>query len=474
MDDGASFMSNDMDAQDTVGLGIGENLHEPVGMALRPCAAVRRKREASLAIGNAGLFQCVLAPAKRGNFGRRIDNSRNQPVIDMTGMTGHHLDSGNTILLGLVGEHRPIDHIADGIDVLNRCLEPGINLDPAALGHGNARILKPETVCRRMSSNGDKRHISLQRFGITAAGRLNRQRDTILAGLGRLDSGLQAEGQALLFGYGHEFLRDLVIHAGENPRQEFDHLDLGAKARPDGAELQADIAGADDNQLLRHLRQRQRAGRADNPRLVDLDAGKAGSMAPGGDQDPLGGIVSGVGPVGERDLASTVYPGMALKPRDLVLLEQEIDPAGQAADDLVLALHHPCQVKLDISNRDAQRGQSATRRIGVMFGRVEKRLRGNAPDIQTGAAKAVTPVDTGHLHAKLCGPDGGDIAARAGADHDQVECGIAHRALPACIVTLRRGRCRQTPRTRRRGSSIRSLTLARKDTASRPSMIRWS
>ena len=62
MDDRAGFMADDVDPKDTVGLGIGENLHEAVGMALRPRAAVRRKRS-FLAIGDPGLLQRFLALA---------------------------------------------------------------------------------------------------------------------------------------------------------------------------------------------------------------------------------------------------------------------------------------------------------------------------------------------------------------------------------------------------------------------------
>ena len=282
-----------------------------------------------------------------------------------------------------------------------------------------------------MPSDGNKRHVGLQRLGSTATGRLDRQRHAALAGLRRLHGCFQAEGQALLPGDGHEFLRDLVIHARQDTRQEFDDLDLGAEARPDGAEFEPDIAGTDNDQLLRHLRQRQRTGRTDDPRFVDLDPRKARGMATRGDQDPLGLIASGVGPVADHDLAGTLNPRMALKPRDLVLLEKEVDPACQTADDVVFALHHFRQIKLDVSDRDAECRQPAAGGIGVMFGCVEKRLRGNASDIQAGAAKAVPPVDTGHFHAELRGTDGGDIATWAGADHDQVECGLAHLGLPA-------------------------------------------
>ena len=95
-----------------------------------------------------------------------------------------------------------------------------------------------------------------------------------------------------------------------------------------------------------------------------------------------------------------------------------------------------------------------------MFGCVEKRLRGNASDIQAGAAKAVPPVDTGHFHAELRGTDGGDIATGPAP--------ITIRSNAVSLIWVSQldcypatGREGQTPSTRRRGSSISSLILGK-------------
>ena len=62
MDDRTGFVADDVNPEDTVGVGVGENLHKPVGMALRPRAAVRRKRKTSLAIGNPCLLYTSPSP----------------------------------------------------------------------------------------------------------------------------------------------------------------------------------------------------------------------------------------------------------------------------------------------------------------------------------------------------------------------------------------------------------------------------
>ena len=74
---------------------------------------------------------------------------------------------------------------------------------------------------------------------------------------------------ALLGQHALELLGDLAVHAGQDAVEELDDRHLGAEPPPHRAELQPDDAGADDQQLLRHLVQRQRAGRGDDALLVD-------------------------------------------------------------------------------------------------------------------------------------------------------------------------------------------------------------
>src|SRR5262249_62403740 len=95
----------------------------------------------------------------------------------------------------------------------------------------------------------------------------------------------------------------------------------------------------------------------------------------------------------------------------------------------------------------------------VVLGGFEQRLRRDAADVEAGAAERVVAarvfplVDAGGGKPQLRGPDGRDVARRAGADHHHVErlhiSGIS-----------------------RAGSSSASLMLTKNKTASRPSMIR--
>ncbi len=62
---------------------------------------------------------------------------------------------------------------------------------------------------------------------------------------------------------------------------------------------------------------------------------------------------------------------------------------------------------------------------------MQQRLRRYAAHVQTGPAQPVPLFHTGDLHPELSRPNGGDIAARAPADHDEIVAGLWHRVTRA-------------------------------------------
>ena len=117
-------------------------------------------------------------------------------------------------------------------------------------------------------------------------------------------------------------------------------------------------------------------------------------------------------------------PAAALDPVDLVLLEEQLDAAGQPLDDLVLAGVHLLHVEAEVPGRRRVAERQAPflpvlrdlERVRVL----EQRLGRNAAPVQAGAAEHRRALDHGGLQAELRGADRGDVAARPGADHDDV------------------------------------------------------
>src|SRR6202022_2699219 len=83
----------------------------------------------------------------------------------------------------------------------------------------------------------------------------------------------ELERHPLLLEHAAELATYLVVDSRQDAVEELDHDDLGAETAPDRTKLEADHTGADDEQPLRHLGERQRPGGGHDALLVDLDAG---------------------------------------------------------------------------------------------------------------------------------------------------------------------------------------------------------
>ena len=129
------------------------------------------------------------------------------------------------------------------------------------------------------------------------------------------------------------------------------------------------------------------------------------------------------------------------------------------------------------------------------LGGVQQRLRRDAADVEAGAAEGGALLDHRDLHAELRRADGADIAARAGADDDEIvshgslrsldrhgrACPghprlVANRSSKTWMPGTRPGMTEKNHKssTSRAGSSRHSFTRTRNVTASRPSTMRWS
>ena len=126
--------------------------------------------------------------------------------------------------------------------------------------------------------------------------RLERFRRAVLLGLhehailldgraGDFRSGANIE--ALLAEHLVGFLDDVGVHARKNRRHELDDRHLRAEPTPDRSELEADHAAADDDEVLRHFADGQRADVRQHAPLVDLEERQLDRHRAGRDDDVL-------------------------------------------------------------------------------------------------------------------------------------------------------------------------------------------
>jgi hypothetical protein len=111
-----------------------------------------------------------------------------------------------------------------------------------------------------------------------------------------------------------------------------------------------------------------------------------------------------------RPRTSTTLPGLRVpKP----------DALGVLGDDLVLALHHPREVDGETGVADPVLGGVEPREL-IVLGGAEEGLRGDAADVDAGAAEGLVEFDADDGEAELRGADGGDVAPRTAADDADV------------------------------------------------------
>ena len=170
---------------------------------------------------------------------------------------------------------------------------------------------------------------------------------TFARGLDAQDLGAELEDDALLLQDALELLGHLAVEAGRDAVEHLDHGHLRAEPPPHRAELEPDIARADDHQPLWHFGERQRAGGGDDPLLVDGDAGDCRDVGARSDDDALGykRLLAAVW-ARHLDLARSHDPALAAKRLDLVLLEQELHALDVARDTLILEGLHGGEIEL--------------------------------------------------------------------------------------------------------------------------------
>src|SRR6185312_10018648 len=114
---------------------------------------------------------------------------------------------------------------------------------------------------------------------------------------------------------------------------------------------------------------------------------------------------------------------LALDPRDLALVPEELDPLGERFGDLRPARLQGVPVDRHVAD-DAELG--AVPGLVVDLRGAQDRLRRDAGVVQAAAARLVA-LDHGGALSELGGADRGDVTARATPDHDDIEA-LWHRS----------------------------------------------
>ncbi len=175
------FRPHNVASQNLVRFCVRNDFHKTFRRVHRTGAAIRHERELTDLVLNAVFFQIVFRFTDGGNFRESVNNTGNQVVIDMAGLTRQHLGKNNALVLRFVRQHRPDNNVTDRIDTGNICFEMTVRFHAAALIQLNARLFQAKPLRKRLAANGDKNDLGGKLLGSAASGRLNGKLNTFFA-----------------------------------------------------------------------------------------------------------------------------------------------------------------------------------------------------------------------------------------------------------------------------------------------------
>ena len=146
-------------------------------------------------------------------------------------------------------------------------------------------------------------------------------------------------------------LDEVGVAARDQLVEQFDHRHLRPESVVDGRHLQADDPAADHEQPLGDLRQLQRAGRGEDPRVVGRSGDRSRLRARRDDA-----VVERDRPIADADRVRAGQRGDARDHLDLALLREAGEPAGQLLDDRGLPGPQLVQIHLGLAELDAVLG----------------------------------------------------------------------------------------------------------------------
>src|SRR5688572_16974463 len=423
----AGHRTDDVHAEDLVVVGRRDDLAEAGSRFHGAGAATRQERERAGLVRPPALLDLFLGEPDPGDLRRGIDHRRNRLVVHFRNLAGDQLGDHHAFFLALVREHRAAHEIADRPDVRGSRTALVIDSDEATLVDLYTRALAEQILRERPAA--DRHHdlvdfdallaLRVGVFQLHTGGALVRARHLCA------ETNVEPELLEVL----ERFLRYGAIGRRQERIERFEHDHFCTETSPDAAELEADDAGADHAEALRHGVELQRA-----PRIDDLLAVKRQTLQFDGrgacsEHDVLRGqlfllaiLVRELDAVAAQELAVTLQAG------DTGALEEPGNAESRLPDDLRAALLHGREIELDAADLHAVHGELV---LGAMeqLGRFEHRLGWNAARVETGAAEGVGTVlvlplvDAGDLELVLAGADGAGITGGTAADHDHIVLG---------------------------------------------------
>jgi hypothetical protein len=186
----------------------------------------------------------------------------------------------------------------------------------------------------------------------------------------------------------------IAVGARHQPVAQLHDRHRGSQTVVDTGHFETDDSAADHQQALAVLGQLQRTGRVDDARIV-RKAGQPHRLGSGRDDALL--EVDALHAVGGLELEGMRADEFRLAAQHvhLALPGEHVEPVGEPRYHPILPAAQ--LLALDPGRRKHDAARFHCRRILDHLGRVQQRLGGNAPDVETHAAEHRPALDKGHL-----------------------------------------------------------------------------
>ncbi|CDN43100.1 hypothetical protein BN871_CL_00110 [Paenibacillus sp. P22] len=411
-----SFDARDVGAEHEAAVFVGDDFDEAFSSVQGKRASIRREREFADLDVVAFVLGFLLGQADACAFRIGEAYRRHALVVDFARLSADDFSRDAAFIHRFVGKRRTGNDIADSEDMRNVRASFVVDFDKAAVRHLDVDEIKAKLSVRVRTASDRYEQVVGRDFLFLVADRV-RNGDVLVGLLGAFRH--RAGDDVGFFGFElfrHE-LGHVFVEAGQDGIGSFENRHLRAELAVHLAQLDADVAAADDDEALRNLRQRQsaRGGHDASAERECLQLDRTGARRDDAVLEPVARrflIVEDTGFVfvDEHDFAGKVL--------DFVRFQQAGYAAGQLLDDAAAELLDLGPVDLHVGGRNADRFGMAYR-VELMGSR-DQSLGRNAADVQADAAY-IFLIYAEHALAELSGADRRYISAWAGTNYQCID-----------------------------------------------------
>ena len=466
-DEFARAMADDAHAQHALGGRVNDELGHAVGAVKGQCAPASSPREFRHADFDALGLRLGFGQAAPGDLGVGEDDSGDDGLVCAGRLAGDDFHGGARLARGLVRKHHAARDVADGVDGRVGGLLFLVHHEEALFVELGLGVFEAEVFAVRRAAHGDED--AVVEFFLLHAFVLGDDFDLLPGGGHLQDLRLHAHLGEILLRVSHHRPREVGVGAEENAVERLDDGDFAAERGVNRAQLHADVAAADDEQLLGNLLNLQRLGGGHYTRVAEVESLRQRGLGADGDDGVLVAdeLLPGLGldaqGVGTLEVAASVDDG------DAALRCELGDAAGELGDDGVLPRAELVQLDLGRGEGDAAMGGLLCASDGVS--RVEQGLGGDAAAVEAHAAELGIAFKEDNFLAEVGSVEGSGISAGASTYDDDFSFGRFH-------VWERGKGLNRWLSYRATSFSVKPSMAASRSTVNRaalpPSMTRWS